>query len=266
MSALSRREFLRHAGQAGLAVGIGAQLGGLFGCTGQAIAAATGDYDAIIVGGGSAGAIVAAKLQMASGGRKRILIIEAGGPTAAAIGGTDFPPWMPRDRTDLTMFDVPGEYTQMAFKPRGIPYQLTETSFTFQGIGLGGNSEFNGMLFQTNPPRAFASLPAGWHWAGMPPYFERVRRLIPITNTPSTDGIPQNTGPALIVHPLYARAGFIEGDTSQPFTATGIYSRPYVAATKGRRAGPISGYFAGVDPGGKPAPGLEILLYTKADR
>ena len=48
------------------------------------------------------------------------------------------------------MFDVPGEYSQMAFTPFGAPYQLTETLFTFQGIGLGGNSQFNGMLFQTN--------------------------------------------------------------------------------------------------------------------
>lgn len=265
MSSLSRREFL----QAGLAVGIGAQLGGLFGCassSGQSVVAATGSYDAIIVGGGSAGAIVATKLQMASGGRKRILIIEAGGPTAAAIGGTDFPIWLPRDRTDLTIFDVPGEYSQMAFMPLGARYQLTETSFTFQGIGLGGNSLFNGMLFQTNPPQVFdASWPSGWHWTDMQPYFERVRSLIPVTNTPSTDGIRQNTGPALIAHPLYARAGFIEGNTSQPFTAPGVYSRPYVAATDGKRAGPISGYFVGVDPDGAPAPGLEILLYTKAN-
>jgi hypothetical protein len=117
MSPISRREFLRQAGQAGLAVSIGAQLGGLFGCSnsGQSVVAATGGYDAIIVGGGSAGTIVAAKLQMASGGRKRILIIEAGGPTSAAIGGTAFLPWVPPGWTDLTIFDVPGEYSQMAF-------------------------------------------------------------------------------------------------------------------------------------------------------
>ena len=141
---------------------------------------------------------------------------------------------------------MPGEYSQMAFMPLGKPYQLTETGFTFQGIGLGGNSMFNGMLFQTNPPTVFdGSWPAGWHWADMQPYFARVRSLVPVTNTPSTDGAPQLTGPAMIAHPLYARAGWIEGDTSQPFTAPGIYSRPYVATTKGHRAGPISGYFCG---------------------
>ena len=61
------------------------------------------------------------------------------------------------------MFDVPGEYSQIAFTQFGTPYQLTETPFTFQGIGLGGNSQFNGMLFQTNPRRnlTIAGLPGG---------------------------------------------------------------------------------------------------------
>ena len=266
MARISRREFLRQAGQAGLAVGIGSQLGALSAC-GRSVHQPTGGYDAIIVGGGTAGAIAAAKLQMASGGRKRILIIEAGGPTTAAIGGTAWPPWLPPDRSDLTIFDVPGQYSQMAFMPLGAPYQLTETPFTFQGIGLGGNSVFNGMLFQTNPPAVFdRRWPGGWHWDDMQPYFDRVRQNVPVTNTPSTDGIAQNTGPASIVHPLYAGAGWVEADTSRPFNALGVYSRPYVAAIDGKRAGPISGYFEAVDPGGVPEAGLEILEYTKAER
>jgi choline dehydrogenase-like flavoprotein len=261
---MTRRKFLR---QAGLALAAGSQLPGLLGCSGNTVSRASGAYDAIIVGGGTAGTIVATRLQMASGGRKRILIIEAGGPTAASIGGTAFPPWLPAGRTDLTMFDVPGEYSQMAFQPFGAPYQLLETKFTYQGIGLGGNAMFNGMLFQTNPAAVFdRSWPAGWHWADIAPFFERVRRNVPVSNTPSTDGIPSNTGPAQIVHPLYASAGWVEGDTSRPFDVPGIYSRPYVATIDGRRAGPISGYFKAVDPGGVPVTGLEILPYTKAGR
>src|SRR5208282_3068828 len=92
----------------------------------------------------------------------------------------------------------------------GIPYQLTETKFTYQGIGLGGNSMFNGMLFQTNPIEVFdRSWPTRWSWAD---------------------------------------------------------SRPYLAASSGRRAGPISGYFGAIDPGGVPVSGLEILPYSKAAR
>ena len=93
------------------------------------------------------------------------------------------------------MFDVPGEYSQIPWTPFGASYQLTETGFTYQGIGLGGNSQFNGMLMQTNPPAAFDQRwPAGWHWADMAQYFDRVRQRIPVTSTPSTDGVPQNTG------------------------------------------------------------------------
>lgn len=227
----------------------------------------TGVYDVIIVGGGAAGVIAATRLQLASNGKKRILLIEAGGPTLAAIGGQAFPPWLPAGRTDLTMFDVPGEYSQLAWTPFGAAYQLAETSWTYQGIGLGGNSAFNGMLFQTNTPMVFDQRwPASWQWSDMQPYFERVRARIAVTNTPSTDGMPQNAGPAAIVHPLYASAGWTETDTSRPFAATGAYSRPYVAASDGRRAGPVPGYFASVAPAGVPKSGLELLLYTKADR
>lgn len=268
MVSISRRDFLR---QAALTLAIGSQLGVLAGCGGSggsgSITQSTGEYDVIIVGGGSAGTIVAARLLGAIRGHKRILIIEAGGPTAAAIGGTDFPPWLPPGRSDLTIFDVPGEYSQMAFMPLGKPYQLTETGFTYQGIGLGGNSQFNGMLFQTNPIQVFdQSWPAGWQWTDMQAYFAAVRASIPVTNTPSTDGVAYNAGPAQIINPLYQSEGWIEGDTSQPFAGTGIYSTPYVAATEGRRAGPISGYFAAVDPGGVPISGLEMLLFSKAEK
>jgi len=225
MARISRRQFFRYAGQGALAFGLGSQLGWLSGC-GDSVDEASDQYDAIVVGGGTAGAIVAAKLQRASGGRKRILIIEAGGPTAAAIGGRDRPSWVPTDR-HLTIFDVPGECSQIAHMPLGAPYELTETAFTFQGIGLGGNAMFNGMLFQTNPPAVFdRRWPARWHWDDMQDYFERMRANIPVTNTPSTDGAAQNTGPALIAHPLYAAAGWVEADTSRPFTAKGVYSRP----------------------------------------
>jgi cellobiose dehydrogenase (acceptor) len=270
-SVISRREFLLKAGQAGLGLGLSSQLVALAGCGGSGASTVTetpGGFDAIIVGGGAAGAIVAAKLQAASDGKKRILIIEAGGATSATIGGTDFPPWVPPGRTDLTIHDVPGEYSLVAFQPAGEPFRLTDTPFTWQGIGLGGNAMFNGMLFQTNPSEIFdQDWPAGWHAADMAPYFQLVRQNVPVTNTPSTDGVPQNTGPADIIHPLYAANGWVEGNTSMPIDMPGgLYSRPYVAATNGRRAGPISGYFESVDPGGVPAHGLEILLFAKCDR
>ncbi|MGE3523665.1 MAG: twin-arginine translocation signal domain-containing protein, partial [Candidatus Dadabacteria bacterium] len=91
MSKTTRREFLKRTGRAGLALGLAAKLGIMGGCVDNA----SGEYDAVIIGGGTAGAIVAAKLRAAGGGRKRVLVIEAGGPTSALIGGTDYPVWVP---------------------------------------------------------------------------------------------------------------------------------------------------------------------------
>ncbi|MGB8768963.1 MAG: hypothetical protein WCC92_05075 [Candidatus Korobacteraceae bacterium] len=65
------------------------------------------------------------------------------------------------------------------------------------------------------------------------------------------------------VHPLYAGTGWIEGDTSQPFDGPGIYGRPYVAVSNGLRAGPLTGYFAQVAPGGAPVSNLEIATCAK---
>lgn len=267
MSPVSRRVFCRRAVQTALTVTLGSPLAGLLGCSSSHVNPPLDSYDVIIVGGGTAGTIVAAKLRLATGGRKRILILDAGGPTAALIGGQARPQWLPSDRSDLTIFDVPGEYSQIAYMPLGVPYQLTEVPFSFQGIGLGGNSMFNGMLFQTNPADVFdRSWPAGWHWADMSPYFDRVRTQVPVTNTPSTDGVPQNTGPADIIHPLYAANGWSEADTSLPYPGYGVYSRPYVAVDEGKRAGPISGYFAQIMPGGAPLTNVEIVSLSKVTK
>ena len=80
----------------------------------------------------------------------------------------------------------PESFREIAHVAPGVPYQLTETLFTYQVIGLGGNSMVNGMLFQTNPTQVFdRSWPAGWHWSDMSPYFDRVRARVPVTSTPS---------------------------------------------------------------------------------
>ena len=243
---------------------VASPLAGLLGCGSTYVNPPLDSYDAIIVGGGTAGTIVAAKLRLATGGRKRILIIDAGGPLAASIGGGARPQWLPSNRNDLTIFDVPGDYSQIAYMPLGVPYQLTEVPFSFQGIGLGGNAMYNGMLFQTNPPEVFdRSWPTGWKWADMSPYFDRVRARVPVTDTPSTDGVPQNTGPADIIHPLYAANGWSEEDTSLPYPGHGVYSRPYVAVDRGKRAGPVSGYFEQVMPGGAALSNLEIVSLSK---
>ena len=216
MSPLSRRDFCRRAAQTALTLSVASPLAGLLACGTTYVNPPLGSYDAIFVGGGTAATIVAAKLRLATGGRKRILIIDAGGPTSATIGGAARPQRLPSNRSDLTIFDVPGEYSQIAYMPLGHAVSTHRVPFSFQGIGLGGNSMYNGMLFQTNPAAVFdSSWPSGWHWADMAPYFDRVRKRCRLPASPST-GVPQNTGPADIVHPLYAANGWSEADTSLP--------------------------------------------------
>ncbi len=53
-------------------------------------------YDMIVIGAGTSGSVFLhelAKRQQASGpeGRPRVLVVEAGGPTLASLGGSDFP-------------------------------------------------------------------------------------------------------------------------------------------------------------------------------
>ena len=271
MARISRREFLRQAGQAGLAVGIGAQLGGLWGCSGsgQSVVQPTGSYDAIIVGGGTAGAIVATKLQTAGGGRKRILIIEAGGPTSAAIGGTDFPPWLPPGRTDLTIFDVPGEYSQMAFMPLGKPYQLTETAIHLSRHRLGRQFHVQRHAVPDQSAAGVRQQLAGRMALGRHAAVLRPRPQPGAGNEYAVDRRRSRrlTGPAMIAHPLYARAGWVEGDTSQPVHRAG---RIQPAVRRGDQR-PSRGADQRIllresTPGGVPASGLEILQFSKANR
>lgn len=147
-------------------------------------------YDVIIVGAGTAGCIVARRL-VDRFPTKSFLLIEAGGPTSVAVGGQDFPPY---DST-ATIFDVPGEYQNIPFQPKGEPYRQKETPFTYQGTGYGGNSQFNGMLFQAAPPRDFEqSWPRGWKYKDLRRYFALVMNEMSVSNTPRPTA-PSTTGP-----------------------------------------------------------------------
>ena len=167
-------------------------------------------YDLIIVGAGPAGTIVASRLVQRFPDKK-ILLVEAGGPTSAEIGGKDFPPY---DNL-ATIFDVPGEYQNIANQPKGEPYRQPETPFSYQGMGYGGNSQFNGMLFQAAPPSDFGAFwPSGWRYRQLRPYFELVRSEMQVSNRPSADGVFYNGEAATIIHDIYSAHRFTEVDTS----------------------------------------------------
>ena len=246
MPRISRREFLRQAGQAGLAVGIGAQLGGLLGCSssGQSVIQSTGSYDAIIVGGGTRVQSWPPSCRPASGGRKRILIIEAGGPTSAAIGGTDFPPWLPRRPHRSHHLRCAGRVLADGVHAAGRAVPAYRDGIYLSGHRIGRQfSMFNGMLFQTNPPAGLRPQLAGGMALGRHGSLTSIacgrRFRSPIRRRPTA--FRRITGPAQIIHPLYAGDGWIEGDTSQPFDRARVStavrtSRPPMAIARDRSA------------------------------
>ncbi len=223
------------------------------------------EYDIIIVGAGAAGCIVAKRLVDALP-RKRILLIEAGGPTSAEVGGKDFVPYDPKS----TIFDVPGEYTNIAFQPKGEPYKQKETPFTYQGMGYGGNAEFNGMLFQAAPPHDFdENWPPGWNYDDMRPYFHRILSEMKVSDTPSTDHHFYNDGADQIVADIYKDHGFKEVNT----TILGghgdrFFSHPYVVSQNGKRGGPVHSYLTSIigSDGESTRRNLDLIHFAKVER
>ena len=222
-------------------------------------------YDVIIVGAGAAGSIVATRL-VDRFPRKAILLLEAGGPTSVTVGGRDFPPYDQR----ATIFDVPGEYTNIAFQPKGEPYRQPETPFTYQGTGYGGNSQFNGMLFQAAPPFDFdEAWPRGWSYADVKPYFDRVLGEMKVSDIPSTDGLFYNTGASAIAGDIYRSLGFSEVNTS---VLGGLgdryFSRAYVVSQDGLRGGPVRSHLTSIiGPDGESSRrNLALIAFAKVER
>jgi len=237
---MKRREFLRQTSL--LAAGA-------LSAPSSAHARGPNRYDIIIVGSGAAGSIVARRLVDRFPG-KSILLLEAGGPTSVTVGGRDFPLYDPH----ATIFDVPGEYTNIAFQPKGEPCKQREATFTYQGTGYGGNSQFNGMLFQAAPPFDFdQAWPRGWSYADIRPYFDLVLREMTVSDVPSTDGAFYNGGASTIVEDIYRANGFSEANTS---VLGGLgdryFGRAYVVSQDGTRGGPVRSHLTSiVGPGGE---------------
>ena len=208
------------------------------------------EYDVILVGVGAAGAISLSRWALAHPD-KSFLALELGGPTAAAVGGSDFPPYYDGAADKKTIFDVPGEYFNIAFQPKGKPYKIAHTAFTYQGKGYGGNSQFNGMLFQVPRPAYLDAWPNGWQAADMRPRYEALLDVIDVSDHPSADGHFYNPGAAEVVGEIYSAAGYPEVDTTWLPSKAPYFSRPYVASADGLRGGPLTGFLEKiVDSGG----------------
>ena len=222
-------------------------------------------FDFIIVGGGAAGVITAQRLVEAG---KKVLLIEAGGPTSKRVGGNDYPAYI-TDQSQ-TIFDIPGEYGNIAWQAKGDKYKLKETPFTYQGMGYGGNTQFNGMLFQMAPAYDFdKNWPTGWKSGDIRAYGERIQSKMHITATPSVDGRHYLNGAADAVHSVYAANGFAAKDTSfLGGLGDRYFSYPYVVSKDGTRGGPVEGYLASIvgTNGESKVPNFTIFRQSKVEK
>jgi len=214
-------------------------------------------YDAIFVGMGTANSIALTKM-VTSFPQKSFLVLEMGGPTTKSVGGTNIPSYFESQSAanQETIFDVPGEYQNIAFQPQGEPYKIPQT-FTWQGMGYGGNSQFNGMLFMSPPSRYLDALPSPWKSSNLSAVFTDLRSRMTVTKTPSTDGKNYLNEITNIMAPGMDGANWQRSDTSDlsPLeTLQGYYNEPYVVTDgNGMRGGPITAYLTSIiGTDGKP--------------
>jgi cellobiose dehydrogenase (acceptor) len=228
------------------------------------------EYDVIIVGAGTASSIVATRL-VEEFPNKQILILEAGAPTSKRVGGTDYPPYA---QQNACYVDIPGEYGSMAWGALTNNYKLKEAGFTWQGMGYGGNSQFNGMLFQSAPVSNMDNWPTGWKSSDLLPYYDRIISKTHITPAPSTDSSNYNTGIADAIRNAFNQCGLTEEDTrilnaDLGAAPVGYFSRPYVVTDgNGQRGGIVDVYLSKIinSQGVSSKSNLKIIPLAKVSK
>ncbi|KAL0480834.1 hypothetical protein AKO1_002071, partial [Acrasis kona] len=141
-------------------------------------------------------------------------------------------------------------------------------------MAIGGNSQFNGMLFQSATQEDMNKWPTGWKFNDLKPYFERVMTKTKVAPTMSTDKLNYQTGIADAFRSTFNQLGMLEKNTSilsddignVPF---GYFSRPYLVSDgNGQRGGVVDAYLSniiGVDGRSKYS-NLDITTLSKVSK
>ncbi|KAG8779426.1 hypothetical protein FRC12_024285 [Ceratobasidium sp. 428] len=211
-------------------------------------------YDYIIVGAGATGIIVADRLSEAG---KKVLLIERGGPSTAASGGTETPPWP--NKTNLTRFDIPGVFEDMFGATN--QYWWCDDVTTFAGCLIGGGTAINGLLYWY-PTDAEYSTTNGWPsgWQTISPYLNKLKARLPSTDTPSTDGKRYLTQVFDVVKSILDKQGYNQYTINDsPNSKDHVYGHPSYYVQGGKRTGPMDTYLKTA----KARTNFKLMTYTK---
>ncbi|KEP49765.1 cellobiose dehydrogenase [Rhizoctonia solani 123E] len=209
--------------------------------------------DYIIVGSGPAGIVAADRLSEAG---KKVLLLERGGPSIAATGGTDTPPWP--YPTNLTRFDMPAGF-QTVFS--GTPYFMCTDLPARGGCLVGGGAAINGMLYWYPRNDDFATS-NGWPkgWQNVETYLTKVKARLPSNDIASADGKRYLTEVYDVFKGVLDAQGYKTATiNNQRNKKDKVYGYTAFSSQKGIRVGPMGTYLQTA----LARPNFEMLLYTK---
>lgn len=136
--------------------------------------------DVVVVGAGASGGVFARKLWDRAP-KTQITVLEAGGALLECSSHNDY------SYTDLTIWDVPGEYTNIAFN--NAQSRFPSSAFTYLGFGVGGSSAVNGALYQRpSKKHFFDKLPEEFSEQSLEKHYLETEAFLGWTSTPSMDG------------------------------------------------------------------------------
>mmetsp|Transcript_4750 Transcript_4750/g.9167 ORF Transcript_4750/g.9167 Transcript_4750/m.9167 type:complete len:634 (-) Transcript_4750:7-1908(-) len=197
--------------------------------------ASSGSFDVVVVGAGAAGSAFARVLSEKSREGLSIAVLEGGKPLLACSHPKQY-------RPQLTKWDVPGEYTNIAFSDENS--KMPKSNFNYLGFGVGGSTAVNGALYQRPASSFFELFPRPFSYSLMEPWYSYVERFLGVTSRPSTDNQSYCDSSAVLLGSALAAWGqdskrWQTGDLSgiPPYNVSRehMYGKPSVNAKNGQR-------------------------------
>ncbi|OQS05690.1 carbohydrate-binding protein, partial [Thraustotheca clavata] len=199
-------------------------------------------YDVIVVGSGPGGLVAAEYLSRSNG--ISVLVLEAGGLSLAATGGKDIPSYAASQ--GLTRFDIPGEYSSVAFSQNNQYRMNTDwvasPGHLWLGKVIGGSSSLNGMLYFHTPDSYVTE--ANWPYSAdaVNQAYLSIEKVFSWTNNPSPDGKRYKQEAYNIVKDALSNGGYKEAsginDPTWRNTKSKTFGHPPFAIKNGLRDSP----------------------------